>query len=76
MLSGTIDPIPPSVYRLDAKPFFTESEQNLFFVDTLLTRRLSCSSHILQVGFPRAISDEDPVLSGMTRIVISSSAIS
>jgi hypothetical protein len=32
MLSGTINPIPPSVYRLNAKPFFTESEQNPFLL--------------------------------------------
>jgi hypothetical protein len=75
MLSGTINPIPPSIYRLNAKSFFTESEQNPFLLTTRSTRRLSCSCHILQVGFPRAISDEDPVLSGMTRIVISSCAV-
>jgi hypothetical protein len=32
MLSGMINPIPPSVYRLDATPFFTESEQNPFLL--------------------------------------------
>src|ERR1700730_9323910 len=53
MLSGTINPIPPSVLPVKRKTVLYRIRTEPFSVDTILTRRLSCSSHILQVRFPR-----------------------